>query len=108
MTWGPPPPTAQLACYGRLSRDALRAKALDGLAPPRTPSGKPVDLPEQTDGRFREYSLPCLQRPVGSAAVLDTQDDDFAAIFPDAVKDPISTPTRRPYPGQVIEIVKCP
>ena len=53
-------------------------------------------------GRFRKYLLSCLQRPVGIAAVLDVQDDDFAEVFPDAVKDPISTPTRRPHPGQVI------
>ena len=61
---------------------------------PRTLSGKPADLPEHTDGRLRKYLLPCLQRPVGIAAVLDAQDDDFAKVFPDAVKDPIGSPAR--------------
>src|SRR6266851_6612049 len=44
----------------------------------------------------------CLQRPVGVAAVLDAQDDDFAEVFADAVKDPVGAPARRPHPGQVI------
>ena len=61
---------------------------------PRMLSRKPADLPEHTDGRLRKYLLPCLQRPVGIAAVLDAQDDDFAKVFPDAVKNPICTPTR--------------
>jgi hypothetical protein len=61
-----------------------------------------LTCPNAQTGRFRKYLLPCLQRPVGIAAVLDAQDDDFAEVFPDAVEDPISTPTRRPHPGQVI------
>ena len=70
--------------------------------PPRTLSENQLTGPSTQAGGFRRYLLPCLQRPVGIAAVFDAQDDDFAKVFPDAIKDPISTPTRRPHPRQVI------
>jgi hypothetical protein len=46
--------------------------------------------------------LSCLQRAVRVAAVLDAQDDEFAEVFPDAVKNPVGAPSRRPHPGKVI------
>ncbi len=91
FTWPPArPPSPVRGWPARTVTDAVR---------------KPADLPEHTDGPLLQVLaalLPCLQRPVGIAAVFDTQDDDFAEVFPDAIKDPISTPTRRPHPGQVI------
>ena len=54
----------------------------------------------------RETDVYLRADPVGQL-VDETDSDDrlaipFAEVFPDAVKDPISTPTRRPHPGQVI------
>lgn len=68
----------------------------------RTQSGNRLTC-RNTDTPFLASTCSsCLQRPIGIAAVLDAQDDDFMKVFPDAVQDPISTSTRRPHPGQVI------
>jgi hypothetical protein len=39
-----------------------------------------LTCPNTQTGRFGKYLLPCLQRPVGIAAVLDAQDDEFAEV----------------------------